>query len=101
VRAKVHVPEADFRSADLIGKNLRGADLRGADLRGAYLIGADLRGTDLTMADVTGADLRAANLGGADLSRTVFLTQFQVNAATGDAGTRLPSCLARPQHWQA
>jgi hypothetical protein len=84
---------------DLIGANLRGADLRGADLRGAYLIGADLRRADLRLADVTGADLRGARLGGADLSRTLFLTQAQLEAATGDAATRLPAGRARPAHW--
>jgi hypothetical protein len=86
---------------DLIGTNLRGADLRGANLRGAYLIGADLRRADLRLADITGADLRGARLGGADLSRTLFLTQAQLAAATGDAATRLPAGRARPAHWPA
>jgi hypothetical protein len=84
---------------DLIGANLRGADLRGADLRGAYLIGADLRRADLRLADVTGADLRGARLGGADLSQTIFLAQAQLEAATGDAATRLPAAMTRPAHW--
>jgi len=84
---------------DLIGADLRGADLRGANLRGAYLIGADLRRADLRLADVTGADLRGAKLGGADLSQTIFLAQAQLEAATGDAATRLPAALTRPAHW--
>ncbi|WP_223168138.1 pentapeptide repeat-containing protein [Nonomuraea sp. SYSU D8015] len=89
----------DRRGADLIGARLRGADLRGANLRGAYLIGADLRGADLRQADLIGADLRGADLAGADLTGSVFLTQAQVNAAKGDAATRLPHALARPAHW--
>ncbi|NUW39732.1 pentapeptide repeat-containing protein [Nonomuraea rhodomycinica] len=91
----------DRRGADLIGARLRGADLYGADLRGAYLIGADLRGADLRLADLIGADLRGADLSGADLTGSVFLTQFQLNAARGDAATRIPPGLTRPAHWSA
>ncbi|GHB13033.1 pentapeptide repeat-containing protein [Streptomyces chryseus] len=87
------------RGADLIGANLKGADLHGADLRGAYLIGADLRGADLRVADLIGADLRDADLSGADLTGSFFLTQAQLNAAKGDAGTGLPPALTRPSHW--
>lgn len=89
----------DRRGADLVGADLRGTDLRGASLRGALLVGADLRGADLTLADVTGADLRGARLAGADLSRTLFLTQAQVDAAAGDRATRLPPGRSRPAHW--
>ncbi|MDP4503462.1 pentapeptide repeat-containing protein [Nonomuraea turcica] len=89
----------DRRGADLVGARLRGADLRGADLRGAYLIGADLRGADLRQADLIGADLRGADLAGADLTGSIFLTQAQLNAAKGDAATRLPPGLTRPSHW--
>lgn len=87
------------RGADLIGADLRKIDLRGADLRGAWLIAADLRGTDLSGTDFIGADFRDADLRGADLSRSIFLTQGQLNAAKGDAGTKLPPLLTRPTHW--
>lgn len=91
--------DRDHRGADLVGAKLRGADLRGANLRGALLIGADLRGADLKLADVTGADLRAADLRGADLRQTLFLTQSQLDAATGGPGTKLPRSRTRPAHW--
>ncbi|WP_318200011.1 pentapeptide repeat-containing protein [Streptomyces sp. SCL15-4] len=91
----------DRRGADLIGARLRGADLRGASLRGAYLIAADLTGADLREADLIGADLRDADLTDADLTGAFFLTQPQVNAARGGAGTRLPASVARPVHWAA
>jgi uncharacterized protein YjbI with pentapeptide repeats len=91
----------DRRNADLVGKDLRRADLRGANLRGAYLIGSDLRGADLRLADLIGADLRGAMLGGADLRGSIFLTQSQLDAATGDRATRLPATFARPGHWAA
>lgn len=87
------------QGADLIGAKLAGQDLRGANLRGAHLIAADLRCADLRGADLIGADVRDADLSGADLSETLFLTQFQVNAAKGDSETRLPSSLTRPTHW--
>ncbi|MDX2598033.1 pentapeptide repeat-containing protein [Streptomyces sp. WI03-4A] len=91
----------DRRGADLIGARLRGADLRGVSLRGAYLIAADLTGADLRDADMIGADLRDADLTDADLTGAFFLTQPQVNAARGSAGTRLPGSVTRPAHWTA
>ncbi|MET9657806.1 pentapeptide repeat-containing protein [Streptomyces sp. NPDC006510] len=89
----------DHRGADLIGARLKGADLRGADLRGAYLIAADLTGADLRLADLIGADFRDAELSGADLTGSLFLTQAQLNAARGNAATKLPPSLSRPAHW--
>lgn len=99
VRAEVPGEKKNCRAADLIGADLRGADLRGANLRGARLVAANLRGADLRVADVIGADFRDADLGGADLTDCIFLTQSQLNAAQGDAGTTLPPSLARPTHW--
>ena len=90
---------ADLAGADLAGKDLTDADLRSASLRGACLIGADLGGADLTRADLTGADLRGASLRDADLTGTIFLTQSQLDAANGDASTRLPPSLISPAHW--
>jgi len=87
------------RGADLVGADLRRRDLRGANLRGAYLIAADLRGVDLTGADLIGADLRDADLRGAALAGALFLTQFQLNAARGDARTTVPAGLDRPGNW--
>ncbi|MFF2656443.1 pentapeptide repeat-containing protein [Kitasatospora sp. NPDC058032] len=89
----------EHRGADLFGARLRGADLRGANLRGALLVAADLAGADLRLADLVGADLRDADLAGADLTEALFLTQAQLNAARGDAATRLPATLKRPAHW--
>ncbi|MEU5598338.1 pentapeptide repeat-containing protein [Streptomyces sp. NPDC020298] len=91
----------DRRGADLIGARLKGADLRGASLRGAYLIAADLTGADLRGADLIGADLRDADLTDADLTGAFFLTQPQLEAARGSAGTRLPGSVAHPVHWTA
>ncbi len=87
------------RGADLIGIDLRKTDLRGANLRGACLIAADLRGVDLGGADLIGADFRDTDVRGADLSKSIFLTQAQVNLAKGDESTKLPSLITRPSHW--
>jgi uncharacterized protein YjbI with pentapeptide repeats len=99
VRAEVPGHKKNHRGADLIGARLAGADLRGANLRGALLIAADLTKADLRTADLIGADFRDADLSGADLTGSIFFTQAQVNAAKGDASTRLPPALSRPAHW--
>ncbi|MFF1571148.1 pentapeptide repeat-containing protein [Leifsonia sp. NPDC058292] len=85
--------------ADLLGADLHGQDLRGAELRGALLIAADLSDADLSGADLIGADLRDADLAGANLATAIYVTQLQMNAARGDARTRLPSTVVRPAHW--
>ncbi|MEU2624018.1 pentapeptide repeat-containing protein [Streptomyces sp. NPDC007157] len=100
-RADVRGRKKDRRGADLMGARLRGADLRGASLRGAYLIAADLTGADLRDTDLIGADLRDADLTDADLTGAFFLTQPQLDAARGSAGTRLPASVTRPVHWTA
>jgi uncharacterized protein YjbI with pentapeptide repeats len=100
VRQAASAKLASFRNADLVGKNLAGRDLRRADLVGALLLGCNLQGADLTGADVRGADFRAANLRDARLVDCLFLSQPQLDAAIGNAGTRLPSNRRRPQHWE-
>ncbi len=100
-RAGIPGKKKNRRGADLMGARLKGADLRGANLRGTYLIAADLTGADLRGADLIGADLRDADLTDADLTDAFFLTQPQLNAARGSAGTRLPQSVTRPAHWTA
>ncbi|HEX2805629.1 MAG TPA: pentapeptide repeat-containing protein, partial [Kineosporiaceae bacterium] len=89
VRAGVRRRNLDRSGADLIGANLKGDDLKGANLAGAYLIAADLSGADLRLADLIGADFRNADLSGADLTESIFLTQSQLDAAKGDADTKV------------
>lgn len=81
---------------DFIGKDLRKRKLRGESLRGVQLIAANLTGMDLSYTELLGADLRGAVIKGADLSRSLYLTQAQVNSAVGDADTLLPERLLRP-----
>ncbi|RAX43638.1 pentapeptide repeat-containing protein [Arthrobacter sp. AQ5-06] len=94
-----HLDAAFVPGADLMGRKLRSRSLCGANLRGAYLIAADLRGCDLSGADLLGADFRDARLEGADLSKALYLTQPQINAAKGDSSTHLPADLSTPTHW--
>jgi uncharacterized protein YjbI with pentapeptide repeats len=84
---------------DFIGADLRKKDLKGENLSGAYLIAANLRGVDLSFTDLIGADLRDADLSGANLSKSIYLTQAQINTAKGDLNTRLPKALVRPTSW--
>lgn len=84
---------------DLFGRDLRKTNLAGADLRGACLIAANLSGLDLTRTDFIGADLRDADLSGADLSRSIFLTQAQINTTKGNSDTKLPFTLQSPMSW--
>lgn len=84
---------------NLMGADLRRKNLRGANLSGAYLIAANLRGADLSFADLIGADMRDADISGANLSKSIYLTQSQVNSAKGDSDTKLPKSLVKPTYW--
>lgn len=92
--------DQEYRDAYLFGRDLSTQDLRRAGLRGAILTGANLTGADLSHADLLGAELLGTKLAGADLSNSLFLTQYQVNCAIGDAATRLPDTITRPHHYR-
>jgi uncharacterized protein YjbI with pentapeptide repeats len=79
--------------ASLSGANLTVAKLSGANLTGAKLSGANLTGASLSGADLGGANLSGANLSEANLTRTTNLTQTQLDAACGNANTKLPEGL--------
>ena len=84
---------------DWIGKNLAGQDFSGLSVRGQFLLATNLSNSRLRGVNFLGADLRDCQLAGADLTDALFLTQAQVNAAQGNAKTRLPERLLRPSHW--
>ena len=88
------------KTIDYIGKNFKKANLAGKDLSMALLIAANLEGCNLYGTNFLGADLRDANIKNTDLSDSVFLTQMQVNAAIGNAKTKLPEGLTYPTTWQ-
>jgi hypothetical protein len=74
-------------------------DFREAVLRRADLFWAHLKGANLNGAHLEGANLYRARLEGANLSLATGLIQEQVDAAFGDASTKLPEGLTRPAHW--
>jgi hypothetical protein len=113
-KAVVGLYGMDLRRANLVKANFRRSDLRGTDLRGANLFKADLFKADLAKADLTGANLvkadltgvnltgtnlTRADLTGANLSESYGLAPYQLRSAMGDAKTKLPARLTRPESW--
>lgn len=97
---------ADLRNTCVKAKNLTGADFDGANavlmcmsfanfsnatFRGTDLSAANLAHADLDGADLTGAVMDITSIKGTDLTRTKGLTQKQLDAACGDAQTRVPA----------
>jgi hypothetical protein len=115
---KANLSDAGLMRANLSGAVLSEANLSGAGLRGqtclapysggrTCLASGSLRRTcpapglrrRTCPTPYSGADLSDARLNGADLSKTLELTQAQLDAARGDATTRLPDGLRRPASW--
>ena len=94
---------ANLNGAYLSVVNLRDAILNGANLTRAYLTRANLSNAHLLNANLNGANLSGANLRdrGADLGGARVLTQTQLDAACGDADTKLPEGLKPPKPCQA
>lgn len=83
--------QADLSIANLFGGRFTGVSFAGANLERATLVGGYFGG-----ADFSGANLTGANISGAEMERARGLTQSQLNAACGDASTRLPGTLRVP-----
>jgi uncharacterized protein YjbI with pentapeptide repeats len=99
------LPDAQLQEARLqkalLGEAwLTGAKLRGAQLQKAFLFKADLQEADLTGTDLQDAELFETNLVGVDLSKTVGLTQAQLDLALGDQETKVPEYLEQPPAWR-
>jgi uncharacterized protein YjbI with pentapeptide repeats len=95
---------AKLRRAGLTYSSLQQANFQYADLREtklfeAVLIDADLRGARLDGADFEEVTLRGANIRYTDLRAVRNLTQHQIDSAKGNATTRLPANLTRPESW--
>ncbi len=84
---------------DYLGRKFKKANLSGWDFSVSLLIGADLSACQLFGTNLLGADIRDAKLADADLSECLFLTQSQLNTAQGNAQTKLPAHLLRPEQW--
>ncbi len=85
-----HLQGADFSGARLVLMCMSYADFTGTSFRDADLAGANLAHAKLDDADFTGADLSVTSFKSADLRHAKGLTQKQLDAACGDAQTKLP-----------
>ena len=84
---------------NFMGANLKGQKLAGENLSGSLFIAANLTNVDFSGSELLGSDFRDANLSGANLSKSLYLTQAQINAAKGDSNTKLPKSLTKPLNW--
>lgn len=90
VKAK-NLRGANFDGANATLMCMSFADFRGASFRGAILDAANLGSAKLDGADITGARTRITSFAGTDLTRVKGLTQSQLDAACGDAKTKVPA----------
>jgi uncharacterized protein YjbI with pentapeptide repeats len=81
----------DYSGAAFIGQNLQGAVFDGAILANANFSSANLQGAKFTNALVTGANFTQADLRGADLRDAQGLVFQQIQGATFDQSTLLPT----------
>ncbi len=88
-----HLESTDFSGARLVLMCMSYADFTGASFRDANLAGANLAHAKLDDADFAGADLTITSFKSTDLRRAKGLTQKQLDAACGDAETKLPQGL--------
>lgn len=90
VKAK-NLRGANFDGANATLMCMSFADFRGASFRGTILDAANLGSARLDGADITGARTRITSFAGTDLTRVKGLTQSQLDAACGDAKTKVPA----------
>jgi uncharacterized protein YjbI with pentapeptide repeats len=90
VKAK-NLRDANFDGANATLMCMSFADFRGASFRGTILDAANLASAKLDGADMTGARTRITSFLGTDLTRVKGLTQSQLDAACGDAKTKVPA----------
>ena len=106
---KSELLRANFSEANLENADLSKAELGRAVFAEAAMNGADLSYSNVARANFSGAHLENVNLTraytfltrveGVDLSRTIGLTQTQLELACGDSETQLPNELERPTSW--
>jgi uncharacterized protein YjbI with pentapeptide repeats len=106
---KAAMARTDFTGADFTGAFLQKSELSRAVMVDAVLDGADLARAEIARTVFRGASLAGSNLTDAytylthfeatDLSQTQGLVQQQLDAACGDAQTKLPPGLLVPASW--
>jgi uncharacterized protein YjbI with pentapeptide repeats len=88
-----NVEGALFDNARLVLMCMSYANFKGASFRGADMAGANLAHANVDDADFTGAVLDITSIKGTDLRHARGLTQGQLDAACGDADTKVPEGL--------
>jgi uncharacterized protein YjbI with pentapeptide repeats len=84
---------ADFDGANATLMCMSYANFAGASFKGTTLDAANLAHANLDGADLTGASTTITSFKGTDLTHVKGLTQGQLNAACGDADTKVPAGL--------
>lgn len=101
VSGMIAIESSDGRqSDDFIGIEFKKENLDGRDFSMSLMIAANLEGCSLQGTNFLGADMRDTNIKNTDLSGGAFLTQMQINSAKGNAKTKIPPNLSRPNAWQ-
>jgi uncharacterized protein YjbI with pentapeptide repeats len=93
--ANTCVKEHDLHGADFTGANaslmcMSFANFTGVSFKDADLAGANMAGAKMKGADLTGAKTSITSFLGTDLRHVKGLTQAQLDAACGNAKTKLP-----------
>nr|WP_315020100.1 pentapeptide repeat-containing protein [uncultured Aminipila sp.] len=86
-------------SIDCMGQSFKKQNLDGKDFSMKLLIAANFEGCSLNRTNFLGADMRDTNFRDTDLSKSLFLTQMQINTAMGNCHTKLPEYLTMPETW--
>jgi len=112
--AGVTLAKSELLRADFSEANLENADLSKAELGRALFVEANLNGADFSYSNIARAKFSEAQIEnvnltraytyltrieGVDLSKTIGLTQEQLELACGDSETQLPDELERPTSW--
>ncbi|WP_083589926.1 pentapeptide repeat-containing protein [Aurantimonas sp. 22II-16-19i] len=112
---KASFQSAELQRANFAGATLSNADFEKAELGRASFDGARLGGNSFVFANLARADFSRADIAGpldfsnaylfltriegADLSAATGLAQTQIDIACGNAETKLPQGLSRPEKW--
>jgi len=91
---------SQINGLNYLGKNFKKANLDRKNFSMSLMIAANFSGCSLKNTNFLGADLRDANIKNADLSKSIFLTQMQINSAIGNSNTKIPINLTRPATWE-
>ncbi|RDL47533.1 Secreted effector protein PipB2 [Ensifer sp. M14] len=106
---------AELQRADFGRARLKKANFEKAELGRAKFVGAKLKDVRFTLANLSRADFSGASfagsieldqailfltrLEGVDISAATGLRQSQIDAACGDAATKLPRGISAPKSW--